>query len=380
MSPVTRAEVSVAWVAARRSAARCATLIGPPSRAVVPGVARPRPRRAPAPRRAPPAPRATRACVSARAASGRVEPVGVLPPASSSTSSIAAPRDAERHGGDRQREQAEGREGVQRRRRDAAPVRSATPSAPRRRAPSSAMSWLPVARRPATSQVSWIVNSSRGNSTRRMSGRAAGVRDDVVAAPPTRQPTISQSACAQPLANVQRPLTTSSSPSGTARPRGAKTPPTIASRGRPRAPPRARGRPRASRRFRRRRRSRPRRRRGRRARAPRRGTPAARTPGRRARPAPARGTARLAQRLDDGRGEPPLGVAAAACSAAIAPSVGSLAASIVDTAEPTRRRCAVSRQLVESLRDPRAQLLGACERRAVGVGLRQHRVCSRGLL
>ena len=76
------------------------------------------------------------------------------------------------------------------------------------------MSWLPVARRPITCQVSWIVNASAGASISRMP-------------PSTTQPPISQSACSQPLANGQRPLTRYPPGSGVARPLGAKTPATI---------------------------------------------------------------------------------------------------------------------------------------------------------
>ena len=72
--------------------------------------------------------------------------------------------------------------------------------------PASSMSWLPVARSPTTCHVSWIVNVCAGASTSRTSGIPLG---SVRTVPPssTTQPPISQSACRQPLANGQRPLT-----------------------------------------------------------------------------------------------------------------------------------------------------------------------------
>ena len=85
------------------------------------------------------------------------------------------------------------------------------------------MSWLPVARSPITCQVSWIVNASAGASTS-TSGIPLGSSHAAVS---TTQPPISQSACRQPLANGQRPLTRKPPGSGVARPLGANTPATI---------------------------------------------------------------------------------------------------------------------------------------------------------
>ena len=74
--------------------------------------------------------------------------------------------------------------------------------------PSTAMSWLPVAHSPDTVQVSTISTSSRGNSTSRGStGRPSSS---------VRQPPISQSQNGLPLANAQRPVTSSRSPAPTA--------------------------------------------------------------------------------------------------------------------------------------------------------------------
>ena len=69
------------------------------------------------------------------------------------------------------------------------------------------MSWLPVPRSPDTFHVSITSTSSRGNSTRRMSGRPSA---SILRVPSsiTMQPPISQSQWSMPLANAQRPVTT----------------------------------------------------------------------------------------------------------------------------------------------------------------------------
>ena len=91
--------------------------------------------------------------------------------------------------------------------------------------PSTAMSWLPVARSPETDQVSITSTSAAGISTRRMSGRP--LSSSRGASPSMRtHPPISQSQLSTLLQKRQRPPTTSSSPAPTARPIGAKTPPT----------------------------------------------------------------------------------------------------------------------------------------------------------
>ena len=91
--------------------------------------------------------------------------------------------------------------------------------------PSTAMSWLPVARRPDTVQVSITSTSAAGISTSRMSGRPLS---SMRGAPPsaTTQPPMSQSQFATLLQKRQRPPTLSVSPSASARPIGANTPPT----------------------------------------------------------------------------------------------------------------------------------------------------------
>ena len=90
------------------------------------------------------------------------------------------------------------------------------------------MSWLPVARRPETDQVSITSTAAAGISTRRMSGRPPS--SDRGRSPSwTTQPPISQSQLSTLLAKRQRPLTVSVSPSAEARPEGAKTPPATAS-------------------------------------------------------------------------------------------------------------------------------------------------------
>ena len=85
----------------------------------------------------------------------------------------------------------------------------------------------PVARSPITCQVSWIVNAWLGASTKWTSGIPLGSIRGLPASS-TTQPPISQSACRQPLANGQRPLTQKPPCSAVARPLGANTPATMA--------------------------------------------------------------------------------------------------------------------------------------------------------
>ena len=92
------------------------------------------------------------------------------------------------------------------------------------------MSWLPVPERPTTSQVSRIFASSRGKSSSRMSGTPAAVVSRP-ASPSTKQPPISHAQWEQPLAKAQRPLARKPPATRFATPRGAKTPPAIASGG-----------------------------------------------------------------------------------------------------------------------------------------------------
>ena len=87
-------------------------------------------------------------------------------------------------------------------------------------------SLLPVPRSPAADQVSRTVVWRAGISARRTSGVPAAVRR--TSSPSwTRQPPMSQSLCAEPLANGQRPVTDRLPlPVGSARPLGANTPAT----------------------------------------------------------------------------------------------------------------------------------------------------------
>ena len=78
------------------------------------------------------------------------------------------------------------------------------------------MSWLPVPRSPATFHVSTMRASVAGKSIMRACGAPV---------PRTRQPPMSHAQCSLPDANGQRPATRYPSCSGTAVPRGAKTPP-----------------------------------------------------------------------------------------------------------------------------------------------------------
>ena len=89
---------------------------------------------------------------------------------------------------------------------------------------STTMSWLPVPRSPAVSQVSIRSTAAAGNSTSRTSGRPLG-RFRVSPSSSTTQPPMSQSQWSMPLVNGHRPLTRSCSPWRTARPLGANTPP-----------------------------------------------------------------------------------------------------------------------------------------------------------
>ena len=73
---------------------------------------------------------------------------------------------------------------------------------------STTMSWLPVPRSPAVSQVSTRSTSAAGKSTSRTSARPLGsLRGSPSSS--TTQPPISQSQWSIPLVNGQRPLTRS---------------------------------------------------------------------------------------------------------------------------------------------------------------------------
>ena len=230
MSLVTRAEVSVACVAARRSAARSRDADRRAPARAVPRRRRPPPRPAPAPRparpgrarRGPACRRARRAAASSPSASSR--------PRARATSAIGAVarRRASRRRSTARAVRTPGRRAAASPSTGACEISDAE-RARGARAPSSSMSLLPVRAQPG--DVPRVVDRerlAREQDEADVRARRSGVR--TTSSPsPTRQPTISQSACALPLANVQRPLTTSSSPSATARPRGAKTPPTIAS-------------------------------------------------------------------------------------------------------------------------------------------------------
>lgn len=81
--------------------------------------------------------------------------------------------------------------------------------------PSASMSWLPVPRRPAVSQVpSWICTCAAGRIIIRTPGFS----------PVTRQPPTSQVAYRQPLANGHRPVTRKPPSTGVAVPIDAATP------------------------------------------------------------------------------------------------------------------------------------------------------------
>jgi hypothetical protein len=77
----------------------------------------------------------------------------------------------------------------------------------------TAMSWLPVPRRPETFQVSMISTSERGKSMRRASGFPP--------APSTMVPPVSHVQCSQPLAKPQRPVTRQPPGAAVPRPCGA---------------------------------------------------------------------------------------------------------------------------------------------------------------
>ena len=93
---------------------------------------------------------------------------------------------------------------------------------------STAMSWLPVPRRPETVQVSMMRASVAGNSMSRESGMPLGSRRGAPFST-TTLPPISQAQCSQPLANGQRPVTRYPPSTAFARPEGAKTPPVTTS-------------------------------------------------------------------------------------------------------------------------------------------------------
>ena len=221
------AAASTAWVAASRSPARSSTGIVAARRAPPPRRARPRRRAAPA--------RPARAA-SARAIAGLGRRLarracgcsasGSSTPASSPTSSSAPRAIPSADRGDRRGEQPERRERVERaglaRRAGEQRGRARRRDRDARRRP---ISWLPVARSPETDQVSITSTSAAANSARRMSGRPDS---SIRASPPswTTQPPISQSQCSTLLAKRQRPEIESSSSFASARPEGAKTPPT----------------------------------------------------------------------------------------------------------------------------------------------------------
>ena len=166
---------------------------------------------------------ATDAWVGERSASVRVDPMADLARGQLDELVDRRARVAQRGRGDREREEPEDREAVERAVDDAA-RRTARRRAPRGRTPRRRpQSWLPVPRRPSVCQVSRTSRSCLRSATTLGVGRSPAVS----APSSTKQPANSRSACAIPLQNAQRPETTSPPSTGRALPRGAQTPAAI---------------------------------------------------------------------------------------------------------------------------------------------------------